>query len=99
MVFEKDVKLVDAITRNVLDAYHYGTKDYTGEIHMSECINNDYDVDITFMNCKVEIYVSYRDYHESITLPYGKHGQTELIVMIQSAIDILAFKLEGNWQY
>ena len=97
MVFEKDVKLVDAITRNVLDAYHYGTKDYTGEIHMSECIDNYYDVDITFENCKVEIYVSYEDEHESITLPYGKHGQTELIIMIQSAIDLLTFTLMGNW--
>jgi hypothetical protein len=97
MVFEKDVKLVDAITRNVLDAYYYGTKDYTGAIHMSECINKDYDVDITFMNCKVEIYVSYRDYHESITLPYGKHGQTELITMIQTTIDVLTFMVQGNW--
>lgn len=97
MVFEKDVKLVDAITRNVLDAYHYGTKDYTGEIHMSECIDNYYDVDITFMNREVEIYVSHKDEHKSITLPYGKHGETELIIMIKLAIDVLTFTLQGNW--
>lgn len=96
MVFEKSEQLVNEITRNVLDAYYYGTQNYTGEIHEVNCVDNYYNVDITFMKHKIELSVSKNGMVETLALPYGKHGQTELIIMIQTTIDVMTFMLQGK---
>ncbi len=83
-------ELKDEIERNVIDAYHYGTEDYRATINFSRGVEDYFDVDIEFIKHRIEIYVTANDRCETITLPYGKKGQTVLLERIYAAIDILA---------
>jgi hypothetical protein len=92
-MYEIKKELKDQIQKCVLDAYYYGTKDYHKVINFDRGVENFYNVDVEFINHRIEIYVSTDKRSETLTLPYGIDGQSVLLDRIYSVIDILAFKL------